>query len=181
MPKSNLDIAGLEATITSINLRKENHGDERVLACDVKLALDIDKELADTLLGGMRLSDSYWNEAGVPKLHGVVVKSPVEFDEHKVVFSSCIGNHHVATMIGNVNKVMIEPQVGHAAECVMRVQAEVEKEVVANLSEYIKNDLAVAISPMTEAMSYGDSGSNETGGGSGSADGADGGADGSLV
>lgn len=76
-----LDIEKAQGKISNVNLRTENNGDEKVLACDIKLTLDIPAKAVKPLFAtSPDFFDSLWDSKGIVVLPEaeLVYRVPVE-------------------------------------------------------------------------------------------------------
>lgn len=145
------ETSGLTVELRNVNLRKEQHGDEEQLACD----LAVISTGADTSY----LIDSLGFEDIAPEVHSAlrqwfvlgnvgVIHFGSAFDEHKVTLRNVAMNEPIVVLEGaklNKFKLVNDPDDESAQAWGFRIQAETNENEVGKLGEQIGHKVMIDI------------------------------------
>ena len=145
------------AKIAHLNVREEKHGEESVLACDVKLKMDLGNEVLDTLAQGLRQA-LYRPDDG--QLEGIeapmsVLRFPALGGQHwtvevRTVKFTLHGAKKADDMVfeGSISKaISLDPKEGGTVEVTLQVQLNPEPGELAGLSSLLGKSAKISLAP----------------------------------
>lgn len=140
-----------EAEIVSLNLRKENHNDEQVIAADIDIKATVKCiSLLSLVADNSSITTSFWNSEGLPIFHNIKnIKPEAMFEEHEIRFIDSKGEERLLKDI-KLKKFSFTPEAGRTAE--LRFQAQVTLESdhqVSDLSDYYRDGVVqIEVNPI---------------------------------
>ena len=150
-----LTLRGVSAQLKSVNCRKENHGDDKVPAVDLKLEMELDADQVAQLWGGLPLQLWHENNERTPLLPpgNEIALGETVFEEHRVE----IGNEGVDddwVLLGSakISKARIVIVGGGIAKVTLRVQSDVGGDQTSELHERLGEWLAFTCHPRQQDM-----------------------------
>lgn len=146
--------------VVHINVREEKHGEEAVLAVDVKVQADVSNDFLDQLSPGLRAA-LYRKEGEEPGEntdleagHLAVLRfpqiMPFEWKDEMVDAKVVIHGHSKADNIdlsGDVNQVRLAPKEGGTVELTYRVQVLPTPEDSGRLAAVLGKKAKVSVAP----------------------------------
>lgn len=148
------------AKVAHLNVREEKHGEDSVLAVDVKIKLDLANEFLDTLEPGLRTAlyrpdDGQLEGIEAPMsilrfpslapLHWNVGMPSVEFTLHGAKKADDL------VFQGGISKALnLEPKEGGTVEVSLQVQVRPEPEQMAALAQLLGKTAKVSVKPGKE-------------------------------
>lgn len=149
-----LQLENATVEILSVNPRSEFHGDDRVLACDVKFKMTASKKIVDALTGGQAIP--WWaNDANkTAKIPGLEVKVPVVFEEHEVVLREEIGSDPplLELELATLAKWKVAPENHAEAQVHGAIQFEASGQDIAIVAQCIGDNLILSCSPRQASL-----------------------------
>jgi len=157
------DIFKKDCTLQHINIRDEKHGEENVIAVDIKFAADFDGDILAEFGPGLRalfyvrndggdLADQGNNQPTALRFPKMV--QPIKFDDEiigaKVTVAYGLGDIELDAC--NVNAFKIECKEGGTVRVSYRVQAKPTGEQIAKLSQVLGSNVEVSITPPVSTM-----------------------------
>ena len=146
------------ATVSHINVRDEKHGEETVLAVDIKFKVDMPNTVLDELHHGLRISmfganeeqDDRFEGGHLPRLRYPMLdpikmnlgEQPVSLTIHRVT--------HDIKVDGKVKKVVLECKEGGTVTAVFTVSCNPDPDVVGKLSGLLGGDHGVSLQVVKE-------------------------------
>lgn len=159
------------ATVKSVNLRAEKHGDDEVPAVDIKLALD--RPSTDLAMFGPRLRTAlFWRDPeqhpedlldGIdpmlelpnlvaPELRGPFALSAEYVGAEVEIDYGLGGPSNIVLETAKVNRLRVEPREGGSVELTLRVQASrIDEKIAGRLAMLIDRETVVSITAATTA------------------------------
>ena len=152
-----------EASIDNLNLRIQRHGEDRVLAADIKFQITTSNDILDQF--GPDLKKDLFRKPGKGEqqtLEGIgagltAVKHPEltlkglahEFSGYELEVGGLLGESEPIVLVDSkVKRFTIDPKEGGSVVLGFTVSAEVESEDVADLSDaFIRGTVRVSLSP----------------------------------
>lgn len=123
--------------VENVNVRKELHGDEGVVACDLKIAMDVEKTaLACIDLDGQHIADTFWDSDGFPRFP-LIEKMPTTIKEENHTIQ--LGKISLSPV--TVKKLIITPKSNNVAALVFTVSTEPAKGMVEKLARLLEADV----------------------------------------
>lgn len=146
--------------IAHLNVREENHGDDPVLAVDVKVQADVGNEFLDQLSPGLRAA-LYQKEGAVagetPDIDAEHLGSlrflqlqPFEWKDEMLGAKVVIHGHSKAENIdleGDVNQIRLACKEGGTVELTYRVQVQPTPEDSGRLAAVLGRKVKVSVAP----------------------------------
>lgn len=121
-----LKLEELDASITNVNLRREKHGDDRVVAVDLSIVLEVSPEVLDQLAmnGDEAFEKILYSENGNLKqstLDQLAFSS--EFEKHIVVINNSLDEKHAKEFDdAKLCKFKATPKNGHIIDLSFQIQ-----------------------------------------------------------
>jgi hypothetical protein len=148
------------AKMAGFNARKENHGDELVLACDLKFTVEISNdelaEFSPTLKSSLYQRDDAQREIVDTPDHLTQIKNPqikkvkweVEYPQARYVVHHGIDDRNDTVFgLAKIGKFEIEPKEGGTCVVGYRVQTHPTEEQVAHLATFLGEEVYVTLDP----------------------------------
>lgn len=154
-----LHLTDATVEIVSVNPRSEFHGEDRVLACDVKFKMTAPKKIIDALTLGQAIPWWLTDANKTARIPGMEMKLPTAFEEHQVVLREEIGSDPPLLEIdlATLSKWKVAPE-NHAEAMVHgTIQFEACGRDVATISEHIGDHLMLTCSPRQQSLDLDDS------------------------
>jgi hypothetical protein len=161
---SMIEFVEREVTLSHLNIRDEKHGEEPIVAVDVKLKVDLPNTLLDTLSDGLLLSmyaaedvkGELFKDGHLPRLRYPSM-DPIKFNlgETKVLLHFLRVTHDIE-LVGIVKKISAECKEGGTVTFVFSVASTPGSDVIGALSSMLGGDHSATIkcaaseSPNTE-------------------------------
>jgi len=130
----------LEGNVTNINLRREKHGDDRVVAVDISFALEASPEIIDQLLpnGNETFEKMLYTDDGILKQSNLEeMKISAEFDKHVVVLNNTALDDEQAKEFDDAKicKFKVSPRNGHVIDLNLQIQLHPSEEQIHWLTD----------------------------------------------
>lgn len=152
------------ATISSVNVRAEKHGEDPVPACDVGITFECGAKILDSLHKGLR-DMLYVNEDGKqtrvlgsgdaddgPKRR-VPILRPLGFDiewpgyKANIVWGDLAGSINLDLSDVTVKKIKAAPKDGGTVEINLQIQCHPPKESYGDLAQLNQREITLALAP----------------------------------
>lgn len=157
------ELKSQNAKLTNINTRHERHGDEEVLAADLKLVANMPATFLDNLSNGLRAA-LYTTDQDNPDLP-IADSQPLTvlrfpqmspFGWNGEIVNATFTFHGATkkddmTFVADVNKVHIDPEDGGAVAVTFRVQIMPEAKEVGQMLAYLGMVNKISIAPEPDA------------------------------
>lgn len=138
-----------KAAVKHVNVRREWHGDDAVVAVDIKVAIDLkNDDLAWLNLDGETFKQGFWNDDGAPRFP-IVPALPLSVSEDKHLVKLQTQELSPVT----VKKFSVTPKSNNVAHVVFTVSTEIIDGVLDGLVALIDNDLVdCVVQPLNEEL-----------------------------
>lgn len=154
------------SAISNLNVRIERHGEDRVLAADLRISMAVENAAIDAIEPG--LCESLFRAPGPGDQQSLIgperltaVKHPLlqpvklsqEFTGYEVTISP-IGDDEDGLFLADakLKKFVIDPKEGGNAEISFTISTEVEHAELADLSDFlVREDVALSLTPPKRA------------------------------
>lgn len=147
------------AKIAHVNLREEKHGEDPVLACDVKIVADVANDfltqLSPTLKASLYQAEGEGSSAQPPLIddgtHLPVLRfpqlGPLKWDAKMPAASVTLHSRPKVELVADVNDLRLEPKEGGTVEITFRCQLEPNPEQVGQLGALLGHTVKVSVAP----------------------------------
>jgi hypothetical protein len=134
------------ATVMNINLRAEDHGEEKVPAFDVKLAFTSDDQLCahfDPLLKAF-----FYNEQGF--IRNKAFRMPIKLDEELIGYELKVNGVELSEM--TLSKFEVEPGDGRALHVTCSARGIVHNSEATALHPLLMQSVEIVLKPQQESL-----------------------------
>ena len=153
------------SAINHLNCRIERHGEDRVLAADLRISMTVENSAIDAIEPG--LCESLFRRPGPGDQQSLIgpqsltalkhpllqpVKLSQEFTGYEVTIANIGDDEGLFLVDAKLKKFVIEPKEGGSAEISFTVSTEVDRDELAELADFlVTEDIALSLTPPKRA------------------------------
>lgn len=147
-----LKIQKAHAELKNVNLRTENNGDERVLACDLKIKADCEaREIAGLFEDAPQFLDALYDETGQVLCHEVALQYRIAIENVAVSIDNL-----AEWKGGKIKKnAMLIPRNGQRMEVTLTMQFSDVKDV-NKIAKRLHDEISITITEQQETLEFDD-------------------------
>lgn len=147
------ELVEVDCKIAHLNIREEKHGEEPVLAIDLKLQADLPNKRLDDVSPGLLASlytsddaaEQLFEDGHLPKLRHTMLQ-PLKLNLGEIKVEATIHRvTHDVKLDGVVKKLMLECKAGGTVTAIWTISCTPEADVVGKLSAMLGNDQTVSM------------------------------------
>lgn len=147
-----------ECKIAHLNIRDEKHGEEKVLAIDIKFQVDLPNKVLDQISEGLMASmygadeaqDELFEGGHLPKLrHALLAPLKCDLGSKKVALTIHRVTHDVK-LEGEIKKITLDCKAGGTVSVTFTVACKPEADVVGKLSGMLSSMQSVSMAEIVE-------------------------------
>lgn len=139
------ELPDMDMTLSNMNLRREKHGDSKVMAIDLNASLEVGPEVLSQLVSNTDEDFKHllYDEDGNRKASGMgQINFTTEFNKHRIKLNHSIDDEY-AKVFEDVKlcKFKADPQAGHIVDLSFQIQIQPSKEQVHWLTDGYEREI----------------------------------------
>jgi hypothetical protein len=147
-----------KAVLKNVNGRKEHHGEDLELACDLNIEVSSSSDILNCFnLDGERIQAAFWNDDGAPRFPTIEpIKFNVDFADARLgIRGSQEALPLMVLMPCKTSKFIATPKENGMVDVKFRVQCSPSEDEIARLFELMQEDVAISIEPINTELDLG--------------------------
>lgn len=136
-----------DVTLSNMNLRREKHGDSKVMAVDLNVSLEVSPDVLNQLISASSEDENFehllYDEDGNRKASGMgLINFTTEFQKHRIKLNHSIDDNFAKVFEGvKLCKFKADPQAGHIVDMSFQIQIQPSKEQVHWLTDGYEKEI----------------------------------------
>ena len=146
------------AVLKNVNGRKEHHGEDLELACDLNIEVSSTNDVLDCFnLDGERIQAAFWTDDGAPRFPTIEpIKFNIDYADARLSIRGSQEDLPLMVLVPcKTGKFIAIPGVGHMVTVKFRVQCNPSEDEIARLFELMQEDVAIIVEPINEELDLG--------------------------
>lgn len=140
-----LELSDRDMTLSNMNLRREKHGDSKVMAVDLNASLEIGPEVLSQLVSNSDedFEKLLYDEDGNRRASGMGrINFTTEFEKHRIKLNHSIDDDYAKVFEGvKLTKFKADPKAGHIVDLSFQIQIQPSKEQVHWLTDGYEREI----------------------------------------